>query len=269
MSVSSYASRRALASSATPGAFDRSYNGGTSDAFVAKFDSGGAAAWSTFLGGANDDEIFAKVQELVDHDGTQLLMQGGIHPDLRIDWFEELFRQIKQRFPTVQALAEVREEEVCEEWAGLEAELALAVFLVVDLGSGDIGWQQVGRELDAAEIRLDILRQRLDRARLRQPGQAFDEKIAVCQQADDDAFNHGLLADDGCLHALPERLDLFACHGVYSARTSISGTPAEPDGGLMPMNADNVTATSTVCTRRSTVRAPSPMPANTIGTYVS
>lgn len=48
------------------------------------------------------EEIFRKIEELVAHGGTQLLMQGGIHPDLQIDWFEELFRQIKQRFPTVQ-----------------------------------------------------------------------------------------------------------------------------------------------------------------------
>ncbi len=48
------------------------------------------------------EEIFGKIEELVDHGGTQLLMQGGIHPDLQVDWFEDLFRQIKQRFPTVQ-----------------------------------------------------------------------------------------------------------------------------------------------------------------------
>ncbi|MDT8419899.1 MAG: cyclic dehypoxanthinyl futalosine synthase [Desulfuromonadales bacterium] len=46
--------------------------------------------------------IFAKVQELVEHDGTQLLMQGGLHPTLTIEWFEELFRQLKERFPRVQ-----------------------------------------------------------------------------------------------------------------------------------------------------------------------
>jgi cyclic dehypoxanthinyl futalosine synthase len=49
-----------------------------------------------------EEEIFAKIQELVDQGGTQLLMQGGLHPDLGIDWFERLFRQIKLRFPTVQ-----------------------------------------------------------------------------------------------------------------------------------------------------------------------
>ena len=33
--------------------------------------------------------------------GTGVLMQGGIHPDLQIDWFENLFRGIKQRFPKI------------------------------------------------------------------------------------------------------------------------------------------------------------------------
>ncbi len=47
-------------------------------------------------------EIFAKVQELVEHGGTQLLMQGGLHPTLKIDWFEELLRQLHERFPQVQ-----------------------------------------------------------------------------------------------------------------------------------------------------------------------
>lgn len=46
--------------------------------------------------------IFAKVQELLEHDGTQLLMQGGLHPTLKIEWFEELFRQLRERFPQVQ-----------------------------------------------------------------------------------------------------------------------------------------------------------------------
>ena len=46
--------------------------------------------------------IFAKIAELVEHGGTQLLMQGGLHPDLSIEWFEELFRETKQRFPQLQ-----------------------------------------------------------------------------------------------------------------------------------------------------------------------
>ncbi len=49
----------------------------------------------------SDAEIFAKIDELVKQGGTQLLMQGGLHPDLDIVYFENLFREIKKRFPTV------------------------------------------------------------------------------------------------------------------------------------------------------------------------
>lgn len=48
-----------------------------------------------------EEAIFQKITELVEQGGTQLLMQGGLHPDLRIDFFEDLFREIKVRFPTV------------------------------------------------------------------------------------------------------------------------------------------------------------------------
>ena len=44
-------------------------------------------------------EIMAKLEELVAQGGTQLLMQGGLHPGLSIDYFEKLFSEIKGRFP--------------------------------------------------------------------------------------------------------------------------------------------------------------------------
>lgn len=49
-----------------------------------------------------ETEIFRKIGELVAVGGTQLLMQGGLHPQLGIDWFERLFREIRRRFPSVQ-----------------------------------------------------------------------------------------------------------------------------------------------------------------------
>jgi cyclic dehypoxanthinyl futalosine synthase len=48
------------------------------------------------------EQIYGKIAELVEQGGTQLLMQGGLNPDLQIDFFEELFREIKKRFPGVQ-----------------------------------------------------------------------------------------------------------------------------------------------------------------------
>ncbi len=49
-----------------------------------------------------EEEIYRKIQELADTGGTQLLMQGGLHPGLGLEWFERLFREIRRRFPTVQ-----------------------------------------------------------------------------------------------------------------------------------------------------------------------
>jgi cyclic dehypoxanthinyl futalosine synthase len=48
------------------------------------------------------EEIYRKIRELLDIGGTQLLMQGGLHPGLGIEWFEQLFQEIKRRFPMVQ-----------------------------------------------------------------------------------------------------------------------------------------------------------------------
>ena len=44
-------------------------------------------------------EIMTKLEELMEQGGTQLLMQGGLHPGLKIEYFEKLFAEIKQRFP--------------------------------------------------------------------------------------------------------------------------------------------------------------------------
>ncbi len=42
--------------------------------------------------------IFKKIEETLAIDGTALLMQGGHHPDLGIDYYEDLFRSIKARY---------------------------------------------------------------------------------------------------------------------------------------------------------------------------
>jgi len=47
------------------------------------------------------DTIYDKIRETVELGGTGVLMQGGLHPDLKIDWHETMLRGIKQRFPRV------------------------------------------------------------------------------------------------------------------------------------------------------------------------
>jgi cyclic dehypoxanthinyl futalosine synthase len=44
-------------------------------------------------------EVFGqKLKEVVDAGGVQILLQGGLNPDLRIEWYEELFRWIKREY---------------------------------------------------------------------------------------------------------------------------------------------------------------------------
>src|SRR5580698_8673777 len=47
------------------------------------------------------DTIYEKIRETVELGGTGVLMQGGLHPDLKIDWHEKMLSGIKQRFPKV------------------------------------------------------------------------------------------------------------------------------------------------------------------------
>ena len=47
------------------------------------------------------EQVGAKLQELVDHGGVQVLLQGGHHPKLGLDYYLDLLRYIHQRFPQV------------------------------------------------------------------------------------------------------------------------------------------------------------------------
>jgi cyclic dehypoxanthinyl futalosine synthase len=46
------------------------------------------------------DEIFRKIDETIELGGGQLLLQGGHNPDLPLRWYEDLFREVKVRYPS-------------------------------------------------------------------------------------------------------------------------------------------------------------------------
>lgn len=51
-----------------------------------------------------DQEIFSKIEELIgvggdEPESCEILMQGGLNPKLKIDYYERLFSEITQRFP--------------------------------------------------------------------------------------------------------------------------------------------------------------------------
>ena len=45
--------------------------------------------------------LLKKIEETVAIGGDQILLQGGMHPTLPLEWYEELLRDIKSQFPSV------------------------------------------------------------------------------------------------------------------------------------------------------------------------
>lgn len=83
----------------------------------------------------SNDEIFKKIDETIALGGTQILLQGGIHPELGMDYYIDLLKSIKERYsinvhgfspPEVNYLAErhnltIRETLMILKHAGLDS----------------------------------------------------------------------------------------------------------------------------------------------------
>ncbi|MBN2291551.1 MAG: dehypoxanthine futalosine cyclase [Pirellulales bacterium] len=47
------------------------------------------------------EDLFEKIRGTIDLGGNQILLQGGLHPGLDIEWYEQLFREIRENFPEI------------------------------------------------------------------------------------------------------------------------------------------------------------------------
>jgi len=47
------------------------------------------------------EEIDQKIDELLEIGGTQILFQGGVHPKLKIEWYEDLVEHIHTKYPQI------------------------------------------------------------------------------------------------------------------------------------------------------------------------
>jgi cyclic dehypoxanthinyl futalosine synthase len=47
------------------------------------------------------DELYGKIDETIALGGRQILLQGGMHPELKLPWYEQLLCDIKRHFPQV------------------------------------------------------------------------------------------------------------------------------------------------------------------------
>ncbi len=49
----------------------------------------------------SNDEIYRRVEEMLALGGSGVLMQGGLHPDLPLDYYETLLSELKRRYPGI------------------------------------------------------------------------------------------------------------------------------------------------------------------------
>lgn len=47
------------------------------------------------------EELYQKIEETIALGGDQILLQGGNHPSLKLEWYEDLLRDLRQRYPQV------------------------------------------------------------------------------------------------------------------------------------------------------------------------
>jgi cyclic dehypoxanthinyl futalosine synthase len=47
------------------------------------------------------DEVLSRVKFAADQGATQIMIQGGVNPELRLPWFEELFARVRTEYPDV------------------------------------------------------------------------------------------------------------------------------------------------------------------------
>jgi cyclic dehypoxanthinyl futalosine synthase len=99
------------------------------------------------------DELYRKIEETIELGGQQILLQGGMHPELTLDWYEQLLRDIKQRFPrlNVHGFSPTEIEHIAT-LSQLPLETVLARLQAAGLGSLPGG----GAEILVDRVRLQL-----------------------------------------------------------------------------------------------------------------
>lgn len=83
----------------------------------------------------SNEVIFQKIQETIDVGGTEILMQGGVNPELPFEYYLNLLREIKQRFNIHMHSLSTVEIRKMKEMSGLQYEEVLKQLHVAGLDS--------------------------------------------------------------------------------------------------------------------------------------
>ena len=109
----------------------------------------------------------------------------------------------------------VRQQDLREDRS--RPELELVELLIERPHAGDVGGQQVRRELDAPEGGVQGAGQRLGQHGLADAGHVFDQEVALAEQGDEAEADLLLFVPDGAAHVFD--------HGIGHAADGIEGDP--------------------------------------------
>jgi cyclic dehypoxanthinyl futalosine synthase len=99
------------------------------------------------------EELREKIRETIALGGNQILLQGGMNPDLKIDWHESLLRDIKEQFPEINVHGfSPPEIEHIARISGISIEEALGRLKAAGLGSLPGG----GAEILVDRVRAEV-----------------------------------------------------------------------------------------------------------------
>ena len=107
------------------------------------------------------DDLYRKIREMIDLGGDQILLQGGMHPELDLAWYESLLRDVKQLFPQINIHGfSPPEIDHLAELSGLSITAVLQRLREAGLGSlpgggAEILVDRVRREVSPAKISAD------------------------------------------------------------------------------------------------------------------
>ncbi|GAG00134.1 unnamed protein product, partial [marine sediment metagenome] len=106
------------------------------------------------------EQVLAKIEEAVALGATQILMQGGLHPSLPLEWYERLCREIKAQHQVHLHSFSPPEIVHLAELSGLSIEEVLSRLRAAGLdslpgGGGEILCERVRRELSPRKCSAD------------------------------------------------------------------------------------------------------------------
>ncbi|MGQ9697028.1 MAG: cyclic dehypoxanthinyl futalosine synthase [Armatimonadota bacterium] len=170
------------------------------------------------------EEILRKIEALVNAGGREVLLQGGVHPELGIEYFEELFREIKRRFDVDLHALSATEIRWIARVSGISVEEALRRLRAAGLNTIP----------GASEMLVDEVRRRVSPLK-----ESADDWVALMRTAHRMGIRTSATMMYGSVETLEQRIEhLLKIRDLQDETggfTAFIPWPFQPDGTRLPL----------------------------------